>query len=423
MIMKTVSNLNSEYLPSDQLSDKTWYKTSDGSNLWYYWLDKIPNLKNEPDDVDDSLKELTHFLISNNFDTLPSCEGHLNSESDIKSIWNKLINDMRAIKGSGLELVNTEDKDDVILFKDPDYKLPFKEPSDIITEEYSGYFGIKISDEDLLKSIYLEVSQIDEDIYADIDGSNLNIYVKSNNHHKQKELWKEITNVIKDKISELNKSSRFNHINSLYKIASDPKVGTGKKPKGSSRRLYTDENPKDTVPIKFKTISDIRETLSRADFRSKSHKRQSQIINLIHQRVRAAYQNAKNPEVKSRLKKALQYAKDRRRKSKEKTKRMQKKAHIEFFFKIANHVQTRNLDNPKLPPFFRKNLDYGERESFLKKRKLSNDIKDYNAPRTGKGVRRWSVKYKKKINCSNPKGFSQKQYCKRKRSGGKYKSK
>ena len=31
----------------------------------------------------------------------------------------------------------------------------------------------------------------------------------------------------------------------------DPKVGTGKKPKGSSRRLYTDENPKDTVRIKF----------------------------------------------------------------------------------------------------------------------------------------------------------------------------
>ena len=25
------------------------------------------------------------------------------------------------------------------------------------------------------------------------------------------------------------------------------KVGTGKKPKGSGRRLYTDENPKDTV--------------------------------------------------------------------------------------------------------------------------------------------------------------------------------
>jgi hypothetical protein len=44
----------------------------------------------------------------------------------------------------------------------------------------------------------------------------------------------------------------------------------------------------------------------------------------------------------------------------------------------------------------------------------------YNAPRVGK--KRWSTKYKKKINCSNPKGFSQKQYCKRKARGGGYKN-
>ena len=40
----------------------------------------------------------------------------------------------------------------------------------------------------------------------------------------------------------------------------DPKVGTGKKPKGSSRRLYTDENPKDTVSIKYATPADARKT-------------------------------------------------------------------------------------------------------------------------------------------------------------------
>lgn len=45
---------------------------------------------------------------------------------------------------------------------------------------------------------------------------------------------------------------------------------------------------------------------------------------------------------------------------------------------------------------------------------------NYNKPRDGK--KRWSVKYKKSINCNNPKGFSQKQYCKRKKSGGKYKT-
>ena len=106
--------------------------------------------------------------------------------------------------------------------------------------------------------------------------------------------------------------------------AKDPKTGTGKKPKGSGRRLYTDENPKDTVSVKFSSVSDIQDTFSKESFKSKSHKRQSQIINLVHQRVRAAYKNAKDPKVKARLKKAFDYAKKRKEASKEKTKRMNK---------------------------------------------------------------------------------------------------
>jgi len=49
-------------------------------------------------------------------------------------------------------------------------------------------------------------------------------------------------------------------------------------------------------------------------------------------------------------------------------------------------------------------------------------LSKYNAPRAGKKKKRWSVKYKKNINCDNPKGFSQKQYCKRKKRGGEYQS-
>ena len=105
----------------------------------------------------------------------------------------------------------------------------------------------------------------------------------------------------------------------------DPKKGTGKKPKGSGRRLYTDENPSDTVSVKFSTVQDIKDTLSKASFKSKSHKRQSQIINLIHQRARAAYQNAKDPKVKARLKKSYDYATKRKEASKKKTQRMSKK--------------------------------------------------------------------------------------------------
>jgi hypothetical protein len=104
----------------------------------------------------------------------------------------------------------------------------------------------------------------------------------------------------------------------------DPKTGTGKKPKGSSRRLYTDEDPSDTVKVKFSTKQDIIDTLSKTSFKSKSHARQSQIINLIHQRVRAAYERAKDPEVKRRLKTALDYAEQRKEASKEKTERLKK---------------------------------------------------------------------------------------------------
>lgn len=108
-------------------------------------------------------------------------------------------------------------------------------------------------------------------------------------------------------------------------LEKDPKKGTGKKPKGSGRRLYTDEDPSDTVSVKFRTVQDIKDTLSKESFKSKSHKRQSQIINLIHQRARAAYRNAKDPKVKARLKKSYDYAKKRKEASKEKTKRMNKK--------------------------------------------------------------------------------------------------
>tara|TARA_R110002050_G_scaffold300514_1_gene470269 strand:+ start:200 stop:574 length:375 start_codon:yes stop_codon:yes gene_type:complete len=108
-------------------------------------------------------------------------------------------------------------------------------------------------------------------------------------------------------------------------LEADPKKGTGKKPKGSSRRLYTDENPKDTVKVKFSTTSDIRDTLTKKTFKSKSHARQSQIINLIHQRVRAAKGRVKDPIKKKRLTAAFKYISKRKEASKKKTQRLKKK--------------------------------------------------------------------------------------------------
>jgi len=121
-----------------------------------------------------------------------------------------------------------------------------------------------------------------------------------------------------------NNPQRFRPYNREAIKESDPKKGTGKKPEGSGRRLYTDENPNDTVSVKFRTKEDIVDTLNKESFKSKSHKRQSQIINLIHQRVRAAYQNAKDTETKKRLKRAYDYIEIVKEKSKEKTIKQQK---------------------------------------------------------------------------------------------------
>jgi hypothetical protein len=143
----------------------------------------------------------------------------------------------------------------------------------------------------------------------------------------------------------------------------DPKVGTGKKPKVSDRRLYTDENPSDTVSVKFKTKQDVIDTLNKDSFKSKSHARQSQIINLIHQRLRVALERAKDPEVKKRLRTAFEYIESKKEESKRKTQEMKE----------------------------------GELEE------------------------KWSEKYKKSINCNNPKGFSQKAHCDGKRKNSETK--
>ena len=68
----------------------------------------------------------------------------------------------------------------------------------------------------------------------------------------------------------------------------DPKVGTGKKPKGSSRRLYTAENPKATVPIKYATVQDARDTVKRVKNSGKSFARKIQILTVLEQRAKVA---------------------------------------------------------------------------------------------------------------------------------------
>jgi len=68
----------------------------------------------------------------------------------------------------------------------------------------------------------------------------------------------------------------------------DPKIGTGKKPKGSGRRLYTDENPKDTVSIKFATVADAKNTIAKVKRINKPFARKIQILTVLEQRAKVS---------------------------------------------------------------------------------------------------------------------------------------
>ena len=71
---------------------------------------------------------------------------------------------------------------------------------------------------------------------------------------KKKKAAKKPMKKMTDKKKSMSKKKRKGLIRNklekermLWLRKSDPKKGTGKKPKNSGRRLYTDENPKDTV--------------------------------------------------------------------------------------------------------------------------------------------------------------------------------
>ena len=71
-------------------------------------------------------------------------------------------------------------------------------------------------------------------------------------------------------------------------MSKDPLKGTGKKPKGSGRRLYTDENPKDTVSIKYATVADAQATIRKVKRINKPYARKIQILTVVEQRSKVA---------------------------------------------------------------------------------------------------------------------------------------
>jgi hypothetical protein len=68
--------------------------------------------------------------------------------------------------------------------------------------------------------------------------------------------------------------------------------------------LYTDENPRDTVPIKYATQQDARDTVKRVKNVNKPFARKIQILTVMEQRAKVAGKKAQ-AEIARRGKEAI----------------------------------------------------------------------------------------------------------------------
>ena len=94
----------------------------------------------------------------------------------------------------------------------------------------------------------------------------------------------------------------------MSKKSKDPLKGTGKKPKGSGRRLYTDENPRDTVSLKFATPNDAKRTVAKVKKIKKPFARKIQILTVVEQRAKVAGKN-KQAQIAKKGKEAIRRSK------------------------------------------------------------------------------------------------------------------
>ena len=79
--------------------------------------------------------------------------------------------------------------------------------------------------------------------------------------------------------------------------------------------------------------------------------------------------------------------------------------------KITNTVSTVDTSSPE--KFYKRlTSEQTKTQEGGKRSTKKRSTKKQRSRRHGKQLRHWSAKYKRSINCSRPKGFSQKQYCK-----------
>jgi|TARA_B100000424_G_scaffold120694_1_gene91243 hypothetical protein len=209
---------------------------------------------------------------------------------------------------------------------------------------------------------------------------------------------------------ELGEEPAGPHLIKKVREKKNPRIPRKKgQPRGSKKHsdLYTDENPKGTIHgLKFATVKDARASVSKIKNSGKAHAHKIQAAIAMEQRARAAGKTSQAAVYRAYI-----------NKMKKKTKKRNEVVLPEGIECLCERCW-KGYTQKGMKKMFGKMYPNCVKIKKKKKRKSEN-VKvnhDGKAAPYGSGYekveeKKWSDKYKKSIDCSNPKGFSQKAHC------------
>ena len=193
-------------------------------------------------------------------------------------------------------------------------------------------------------------------------------------------------------------------------------------PAGSKKHsdLYTDENPKGTIKgLKFATVKDAKASVSKINSSGKKHAHKIQAAVAMEQRAREMGKTSQAAVYRAYINKMKKITKKRNENVKvnhdgkaapygsgyEKVEEIFNKINEKLSKSQIKKMKDKFDKTGKLPPHLEKLAKLMDKHTELKNVVVPGlewmaDLEEG-----------WSEKYKKSIDCSNPKGFSQKAHC------------
>jgi hypothetical protein len=166
--------------------------------------------------------------------------------------------------------------------------------------------------------------------------------------------------------------------------------------RGSSKHsdLYTDENPKGTIKgLKFATVKDAKASVSKINGSGKSHAHKIQAAVAMEQRAKEMGKKSQAGVYRAYI-----------NKMKKITKKKNENVVVNHDGKAAPYGSGYEKVEEKCQKGYKTHPTRKTKKMFGKR--YRNCVKAEEKTEEG-----WSKKYKKSIDCSNPKGFSQKAHC------------